>query len=117
MNYRQYVLDNQKIIRAIKDSLPGDDFLDKLFATLDVACARFNTILLKLIQEPLKADEYNKSLIECKKAIDKFYYYTNKYRFGSNMMRWYYKIVIHLIGTRQIPKIRILLATLERYDT
>ena len=59
MNYKQYVLDNQKIISAIKDNLPGDDFLDKLFGTLDMACARFNTILLKLIQEPLKADEYD----------------------------------------------------------
>ena len=117
MNYKQYVLDNQQIVRAIKDSLPGDDFLDKLFGTLDMACARFNTILLKLIQEPLKADEHDKKLMECKKAIDHFYLYTNKYRFGSDMLRWYYKIVLHIIGTRQIPKIKKLLTSLEKHDS
>jgi hypothetical protein len=117
MNYRQYVLDNQKIIRAIKDSLPGDDFLEKKEGTLDMACARFNTILLKLIQEPLKADEYDKKLIECKKAIDKFYFYTNKYRFTNNIKKWYYKIVLHIIGTRQIPKIKKLLEVLEKNDS
>ena len=117
MNYKQYVLDNQKIISAIKDNLPGDDFLDKLFGTLDMACARFNTILLKLIQEPLKADEYDKKLIECKKAIDKFYFYTNKYRFTNNIKKWYYKIMLHIIGTRQIPKIKKLLEVLEKNDS
>jgi hypothetical protein len=113
MNYRQYVIDNQEIIQAISDRTPGNDYVDKLFGTLDMACSRFHTILLKLIQEPLKADKYNTKIIDCKKAIDDFFYYTNKYRFGSKYSKWFYKIVLHIIGTRRIPVIKNLINELK----
>ena len=46
MNYENFVRENQKIIQAIKDKVPGDDEVDMYYATLDVATARFHTILL-----------------------------------------------------------------------
>jgi hypothetical protein len=114
--YREYVIQNQKIMQAIKDRVPGDLYVDKLFGTLDFATARFNTVLLKLSQDALLADEYAIEVIECKKAIEDFYKYTEKYRFGIKMLQWYYKIALHGIGTRRIPKIKKLLNKIETND-
>ena len=114
--YREYVIQNQKIMQAIKDRVPGDLYVDKLFGTLDFATARFNTVLLKLSQDALLADEYAIEVIECKKAIEDFYKYTEKYRFGMKMLQWYYKIALHGIGTRRIPKIKKLLNKIENND-
>ena len=109
MDYRQYVIDNQEIIQAINDRTPGNEYADKLYGTLDIACSRFHSIMLKLINEPLKADQYNKQLTECKNIIDLFYSYTNKYMFGNKFLKWYYKAILHFIGKTRIPKIKKLL--------
>ena len=114
--FREYVVANQKIMQAIKDRVPGSVYVDKLFGTLDYATARFNTILLKLSQHPLLADEHLVDVFECKKAIDDFYKYTEQYRFGLKWLQWYYKIVLHGIGTRRIPKIKRLLEKIEKND-
>ncbi len=41
-----------------------------LNASLDMAIARFNTILLRLIQYPLQAEEHSTEITECQRAID-----------------------------------------------
>ena len=69
MDYRQYVLDNQEIIQAINDRTPGHEYADKLYGTLDIACSRFHSIMLKLINEPLKADQYNRLILLLYKQI------------------------------------------------
>ena len=45
---KDYVQQNQKIMQAIIDRVPGDNQVDMYYGTLDYATARFNTILLKL---------------------------------------------------------------------
>ena len=62
MNYENFVKENQKIIQAIKDRVPGDDKVDMFYGTLDVATARFHTILLKLslkLTSTLENKRYN----------------------------------------------------------
>ena len=46
MDFRSYVERNQKVIDFVNDVTPG--YIDKYTGTLDYACARFNSILLKL---------------------------------------------------------------------
>ena len=61
MDFNDYVKQNQEVIQFVKDAMPGS--IDKYVGTLDYASARFNTILIKLSQEPLMADQYKLSLI------------------------------------------------------
>ena len=113
MNYKNLVQEKSKIMQFIKDRTPGAEDIDMYFGTLDYATARFNTILLRLSEKPLLADEYSYEVAECHQAIQDFYKYTDKLRFGNKFFSWYYKIVLHGIGTRRIPKIKKLLTKIE----
>ena len=73
MNYENFVKQNQKIIQAIKDRVPGDDQVDMYYGTLDVATARFHTILLKISQDRLAEDRLKHDVDYCFKAIQDFY--------------------------------------------
>ena len=77
MNFREYVESNQTVVQFVKDAMPGLN--DKYIGTLDYATARFNTILLRLSEDPLKADQYRQDAIECFEIIQGFYAYTKKY--------------------------------------
>ena len=61
MDYDAYVKQNQVVVQFVKDVMPGT--IDKYVGTLDYASARFNTILIKLSQDPLLADQHKLSLI------------------------------------------------------
>ena len=113
MNYENFVRENQKIIQAIKDRVPGDDQVDMFYGTLDVATARFHTILLKLSQDRLAEQRLKNDVAECFKAIQDFY--KNVQRFGSwpFFTKPFIKIVLHGIGTKRIPLIKKLLNRLE----
>ena len=108
-----YVKQNQKIMQAIKDRVPGDDQVDMYYGTLDYATARFNTILLKLSQDRLLEDKVQFEVQDCFKSIQDFYDYVQKYRFWPFFTKPFIKIILHGIGTRRIPKIKKLLNTLE----
>ncbi len=112
VDHRKFVMDNQPIQQFILDRLPGHN--DKLFGTLDVALQRFNTILLKLSQEPLLAEEHNKEVIQCQTAIHEFYKYTQKLINADNWFtKIYYRTCLHGIGINRIPKIKKLLNKLD----
>tara|TARA_Y100000114_G_C11553714_1_gene228430 strand:+ start:136 stop:477 length:342 start_codon:yes stop_codon:yes gene_type:complete len=108
-----YVKQNQKIMQAIKDRVPGDNQVDMYYGTLDYATARFNTILLKLSQDRLLEDRVKFEVQDCFKTIQDFYDYVQKYRFWPFFTKPFIKIILHGIGTRRIPKIKKLLNTLE----
>ena len=112
VDHRQFVLDNQPIQQFLVDRLPGQD--DMMYGTLDRALQRFNTILLKLSEEPLLAEEYNSEVIECQNAIHDFYKYTQKHM-NANWWwtRLYYRTCIHGIGINRIPKIKKLLDKID----
>lgn len=108
VDHKQLVMDNQPIQQYLVDRLPGHH--DMYFGTLDKALQRFNTVLLRLSEEPLLAEEHNMEVLECQQAIHDFYNYTVKL---SNTDNWfskiYYRTCLHGIGMRRIPKIRKLL--------
>ena len=113
MNYENFVKENQKIIQAIKDRVPGDDQVDMFYGTLDVATARFHTILLKLSQDRLAEQRLKNDVAECFKAIQDFYKNVQRFRFWPFFTKPFIKIVLHGIGTKRFPLIKKLLNRLE----
>ena len=113
MNYENFVIENQKIIQAIKDRVPGDDEVDMYYGTLDVATARFHTILLKISQDRLAEQRLRNDVQDCFKAIQDFYDNVQRYRFWPFFTKPFVKRVIHGIGTKRIPLIKKLLNRLE----
>ena len=113
MNYETYVKENQKIIQAIKDRVPGDDQVDMFYGTLDVATARFHTILLKLSQDRLAEQRLKNDVADCFKAIQDFYKNVQRFCFWPFFTKPFIKIVLHGIGVKRIPLIKKLLNRLE----
>ena len=113
MNYENYVKQNQKIIQAIKDRVPGDDQVDMYYGTLDVATARFHTILLKISQDRLAEERLSNDVDYCFKAIQDFYKNVQRFRFWPFFTKPFIKIVLHGIGIKRIPLIKKLLNRLE----
>jgi S-adenosylmethionine hydrolase len=109
MTPRDYVLENEKIIQAIRDRTPGDERLDMYYGTLDYATARFHTILLKLSQDRILEQEHQVEVMECYEAIQAFYSNVKRYEAWPKFFRHIVAIVLHGIGTRRIPKIKRLL--------
>ena len=108
VDHKQLVIDNREIQQMLVDRLPGH--YDMYFGTLDKALERFNTVLLKLSQEPLMAEEHNMEVIECHQAIQDFFSYSKKLMNSDNwLLKMYYKTCLHGIGIRRIPKIKRLL--------
>ena len=113
MNYENFVKENQKIIQAIKDRVPGDDEVDMFYGTLDVATARFHTILLKLSQDRLAEQRLKNDVVECFRAIQDFYKNVQRFSSWPFFTKPFIKIVLHGIGTKRIPMIKKLLNRLE----
>ncbi len=111
MDYDAYVKQNQVVVQFVKDVMPGT--IDKYVGTLDYASARFNTILIKLSQDPLLADQHKKDVEECFNAIQGFYSYTTKYITSPYFIKPVYSLVLYIIGTTRIPKIKKLLQSLN----
>ena len=113
MNLKDFVLENQKIIELVKDRVGGENIVDKYYGTLDYATARFNTILIKLSQDKIKQVEHTTEVLDCFNAIQDFYNNVQRYRFWPKIIRPLIKLNLHGIGTRRIPKIKILLEKLN----
>jgi hypothetical protein len=107
IDFRSYVERNQKIIDFVNDVTPG--YIDKYTGTLDYACARFNSILLKLSQDVLKADEHRNDVEECFDIIQNFYLHTVRLTNTHRLIHPIIKFILHYKGKVQIPKIKLLL--------
>jgi len=113
MNFRSYVERNQEVVDFVKDVTPGH--IDKYTGTLDYACARFNTILLKLSQHPLKADAHSDDVEECFNIIQSFYMDTKRLINAHWIFGPVFKLILHYKGKVHIPKIKILLDKVNNY--
>ncbi len=113
MNLQDFVEANTKIIQMVKDRVPGDEQVDMYYGTLDYATARFNTILLKLSQDQILEAENTHQVNECFQAIQDFYDNVQRYRFWPRFTKPIFKLLLHRIGTRKIPKIKKLLNKLD----
>jgi len=107
---KKYVEENQKNLNYVRSIEPKND---KWIGTLDYAVARFNTLLLRLIQTPLNLDKNYYNIKRCQKIIDNFVKHIRRYQQWPRIIKWYPKICIHIIGVRQIPYIRNLLNNLD----
>ena len=107
MDLNEYVRQNQTVIQFVKDVTPGH--IDCYTGTLDYATARFNTILLRLSEDPLKFDQYKQDVEECFNIIQDFYKYTLKLTSSHIVLRPLIKLILHIKGLKDIPKIRFLL--------
>ena len=107
MDLRSYVRENQHIITFVQQATPG--VIDKYVGTLDYATARFNTILLKLSQDPLRADTHKHEIDDCFRTIQTFYEDTKRYLMWPYVFKPIIMIKLHLTGKTKIPKIKLLL--------
>jgi hypothetical protein len=107
MDLRSYVRENQQVIEFVQHATPGA--IDKYVGTLDHATARFNTILLRLSEDPLRADEHRNEINECFGVIQNFYADTKRYLTWPYLVKPIIALKLHWAGTTQIPKIKRLL--------
>ena len=103
MYVNDYVLANKEVIKFVQNAVPGA--IDKYVGSLDHA-----TALLKISQEPLMLDEHMSEARQCFDAIQAFYRNTQRLITWPWMFKPVAKVMLHIIGTRQIPKIKLLLA-------
>ena len=113
MDLTYYVKQNQELIDDIKSRTPGQDDVDMYYGTLDYATARFNTILIKLSQDKVLAEVHKKDILDCFDTIQEFYKNVQRYRFWPKFTRFITKRIIHSIGTKRIPQIKLLLNRIE----
>ena len=106
MTFEDYVKNNQKIIQRIKDRTPGEEIIDMYYGTLDYAVSRFNSILLKLSQDKIKEQDYILEVKECYKAIQDFDKNVERFEDWPRFVRPVFKVILHGIGSRRIPKIK-----------
>ena len=106
LTLKDYVLKTESVVRHVQDRTPGSEFIEKYWGTLDYATARFNTILIKLSQDQIKEVEHKKDIHDCFEIIKRFYDYTKKYEDGTWWNRWYFKTILHGLGTNKVPKIK-----------
>ncbi len=107
MDLNPYVKENQQVIEFVKNATPG--VIDKYVGTLDYATARFNTILLKLSQDQLQADEHRNDVEECFRTIQSFYSNTKRYITAPYFLKPFFAFILYTIGMIRIPKIKFLL--------
>ena len=111
MDLRSYVRENRQVMEFVQHATPG--VIDKYVGTLDYATARFNTILLKLSQDPLGADEHRQDIDECFGIIQGFYNDTKSYLTWPYVFKPIMALKLHYTGKTQIPKIKKLLQSLN----
>jgi len=107
MYVNDYVRANKEVIEFVQNAVPGA--INKYVGTLDHATARFNTILLKLSEDPLRADEHRNEINECFGVIQNFYADTKRYLMWPYLVKPIIALKLHWAGTTQIPKIKRLL--------
>ena len=113
MYIEDYVKGNKEVIDFVQNAVPGA--IDKYVGTLDYATARFNTILLRLSEDPIMLDEFMPEARDCYEAIQAFYKNTQRLITWPWMFKPVAKVVLHMIGTRQIPKIKRLMNNVDNY--
>ncbi len=113
MYIEDYVKGNKEVIDFVQNAVPGA--IDTYVGTLDYATARFNTALLRMSENPLMLDELMPEARDCYEAIQAFYENTQRLITWPWMFKPVAKIMLHGIGTRQIPKIKKLLDKVDNY--
>lgn len=114
MDLDNLVKANKEVIAFI-NNWPGKDkpfhikknlLLTSYIGTLDIATARFNSILLRLSEHKLLQKQYEPDVLECQNTIQKFYKNTLRLRTYPKALIPFFKWRLHRLGIRKIPKIK-----------
>ena len=111
MYVNDYVRANKEVIEFVQNAVPGA--IDKYVGTLDYATARFNTILLKLSEDPLLADTHRHEIDYCFRTIQTFYEDTKRYLMWPYVFKPIMTMKLHWTGKIGIPKIKRLLQKID----
>jgi len=106
------VRQNQDIIEYLRHAHYIGDY-GMLVGSLDYAISRINTVILRLSQYPLLADEYFAELKSCHNSVRAFHKNMLRTETWPGFLRWYPEFRTHWIGRKQFPRIARLLARVE----
>ena len=106
------VRQNQDIIEYLRHAHRIGDY-SMLVGSLDYAIARINTVILRLSQYPLLADEYFAELKSCHNYVRAFHKNMVRTESWPTFLRWYPEFRLHRIGIKKFPRIAVLLARVE----
>jgi hypothetical protein len=106
------VRQNQDIIEYLRHAHCIGDY-GMLVGSLDYAISRINTIILRLSQYPLLADQYFSELKSCHRSVRAFHKNMVRTETWPRFLRWYPEWRTHWIGRKQFPRIARLLARVE----
>ena len=106
------VRQNQDIIEYLRHAHYIGDY-GMLVGSLDYAISRINTVILRLSQYPLLADEYFAELKSCHNSVRAFHKNMVRTESWPNFLRWYPEFRTDWIGRKQFPRIARLLARVE----
>jgi hypothetical protein len=106
------VRQNQDIIEYLRHAHYIGDY-GMLVGSLDYAISRINTVILRLSQYPLLADEYFAELKSCHRSVRAFHQNMVRTESWPGFLRWYPEFRTHWIGRKQFPRIAKLLARVE----
>jgi hypothetical protein len=106
------VRQNQDIIEYLRHAHYIGDY-GMLVGSLDYAISRINTVILRLSQYPLLADEYFAELKSCHNSVRAFHKNIARTETWPAFLRWYPEFRTHWIGRKQFPRIARLLARVE----
>ena len=106
------VRQNQDIIEYLRHAHYIGDY-GMLVGSLDYAISRINTVILRLSQYPLLADEYFSELKSCHNSVRAFHKNMVRTESWPSFLRWYPEFRTHWIGRKQFPRIARLLARVE----
>ena len=106
------VRQNQVIIEYLRHAHRIGDY-SMLVGSLDYAISRINTIILRLSQHPLLADQYFSDLKSCHDSVRAFHRNMVRTENWPRFLRWLPEWRTHWIGRRQFPRIACLLSQVE----
>ena len=106
------VRQNQDIIEYLRHAHRIGDY-SMLVGSLDYAISRINTVILRLSQYPLLADEYFAELKSCHCSVRLFHLNMVRTETWPRFLQWYPRFRLHRIGIKKFPQIAVLLARVE----
>ena len=106
------VRQNQDIIEYLRHAHRIGDY-GMLVGSLDYAIARINTVILRLSQYPLLADQYFSELQSCHCSVRAFHLNMQRTESWPAFLQWYPRFRLHRIGIKKFPQIAVLLARVE----
>ena len=106
------VRQNQDIIEYLRHAHYIGDY-SMLVGSLDYAISRINTVILRLSQYPLLADEYFAELKSCHCSVRLFHLNMVRTETWPRFLQWYPRFRLHRIGIKKFPRIAQLLARVE----